>query len=120
MALVTTFLWMWGSGYHFLSSRNTGFHQLQHEADTHLSIDFLVTVMVGVFTIMFPIEAVKLVTNDPDEVSFCKTVHYKPLRWYDTKANIRRLCWGEGGGGVSLISYFSTDKTLGTGYDIYL
>ena len=25
-----------------------------------------------------------------------------------------------GGGGISLISYFSTDKTLGTGYDIHL
>ena len=32
------------------------------------------------------------------------------------KKELKRLFWG---GGVSLISYFYTDKTLGTGYDIY-
>ena len=30
------------------------------------------------------------------------------------------LVLGGGGGGFSLISCFSTDKTLGTGYDIHL
>ena len=33
------------------------------------------------------------------------------------KKEIKRLFWG---GGVSLISYFSTDTTLGTRYGIYL
>ena len=33
------------------------------------------------------------------------------------KRKFKRLFWGRG---ISLISYFSTDKTLGTGYDIYL
>ena len=44
------------------------------------------------------------------------------LRRYDTKATVyeKRIKKAILGEGFSLISYFSTDKTLGTEYDIYL
>ena len=44
------------------------------------------------------------------------------LRGYDTLANVRkkRIKKAILGKGVSLTSCFSTDETLGTGYDIHL